>query len=79
MTTVDPAKEERLHQTLGSSFEAVVTEHVEYVVFPSRREALALVEMTPHRSRPARSGLQEHNAIPDRVTVSTLATVYRPR
>ncbi|NUS78673.1 MAG: methyltransferase domain-containing protein, partial [Streptomyces sp.] len=79
MVTVDPVKEQRLHRALAPFFEATVTEQVEYSAALSRADVLNLVAMTPsarhvNRAVPADGGL-----LPGRVTVSVLATAYRPR
>ena len=77
--TVDPAKEQRLHRALTPCFEAVITEQVEYTVPLREPEALDLVGMTPSARHVSRADLREHGLLPDRVTVSVLATAYRPR
>ncbi|MFF9127820.1 methyltransferase domain-containing protein [Streptomyces sp. NPDC014889] len=79
MVTIDPAKEQRLHQALGPFFEAVVTERVEYPVTLSRLDVLDLVAMTPSARHVSRADLNDYGFLPDRVTVSVLATAYRPR
>ncbi|GGM17301.1 ubiquinone biosynthesis protein [Streptomyces fumigatiscleroticus] len=77
--TIDPAKEQRLHRALGPFFEAVVTEQVEYPAALSRPDALDLVAMTPSARHVSRADLDDGGLLPDRVTVSVLATAYRPR
>ncbi|MGW6535499.1 putative RNA methyltransferase [Streptomyces sp. NPDC055051] len=79
MVTVDPAKEQRLHRALTPLFEAVVTEQVEYSVTLSRREVLDLVAMTPRARHVSQADLSDGATLPDRVTVSVLATAYRTR
>ncbi|CAL9563746.1 23S rRNA (guanine(748)-N(1))-methyltransferase [Streptomyces sp. enrichment culture] len=79
MVTVDPAKEQRLHRALEPFFEAVVTERVEYRAILSRPNALDLVAMTPSARHVSRADLDDDGLLPDRVTVSVLATAYRPR
>ncbi|WP_432017151.1 methyltransferase domain-containing protein [Streptomyces hydrogenans] len=79
MVTIDPAKEQRLHRALNPFFEAVVTEQVEYLAVLSRPEVLDLVAMTPSARHVSRADLDEDGLLPDRVTVSVLATAYRPR
>ncbi|MGW6561060.1 methyltransferase domain-containing protein [Streptomyces hydrogenans] len=79
MVTVDPAKEQRLHRALNPFFEAVVTEQVEYLAVLSRPDVLDLVAMTPSARHVSRADLDEDGLLPDRVTVSVLATAYRPR
>ncbi|MEV5147099.1 methyltransferase domain-containing protein [Streptomyces sp. NPDC052727] len=79
MVTVDPAKEERLHRALDPFFEAVVTERVEYTEPLTRQEVLDLVAMTPSARHVSRADVSDDGLLPDQVTVSVLATVYRPR
>ncbi|MCS0635617.1 methyltransferase domain-containing protein [Streptomyces sp. LP05-1] len=79
MVTVDPAKEERLRQTLGPYFEAARTQRVEYVMPLARQQALDLVGMTPSARHLDRAALDAHGPLPGRVTVSVLATAYQPR
>jgi 23S rRNA (guanine745-N1)-methyltransferase len=78
--TVDPAKEQRLHRALGPYFEAAATEQVEYAAPLTGRDVLDLVAMTPSARHLGRA--EQHaadGALPDQVTVSVLATAYRPR
>ncbi|MFE9611482.1 putative RNA methyltransferase [Streptomyces sp. NPDC006012] len=79
MVTVDPAKEQRLHQALDPRFEAVVTEQVEYPMALAGPHALDLVGMTPSARHVSRTDLDDDGLLPDRVTVSVLATAYQPR
>ncbi|MGW1752520.1 methyltransferase domain-containing protein [Streptomyces sp. NPDC002092] len=79
MVTIDPAKEQRLHRALDPFFEAAVTEHVEYPVTLSGRDALDLVAMTPSARHVRRADLNDGSFLPDQVTVSVLATAYRSR
>jgi 23S rRNA (guanine745-N1)-methyltransferase len=79
MVTVDPAKEQRLHRALDPFFGAAVTEHVEYTVPLTTREAQDLVGMTPSARHVSRADLHDDGLLPDQVTVSVLATAYRPR
>nr|BFD80682.1 methyltransferase domain-containing protein [Streptomyces sp. Xyl84] len=79
MVTVDPAKEQRLHRALDPFFEAAVTEQVEYPAHLSRPDALDLVAMTPSARHVSRADLSDGRVLPDQVTVSVLATAYRPR
>ncbi|MET7291100.1 putative RNA methyltransferase [Streptomyces griseoloalbus] len=79
MVTVDPAKEQRLHRALDPFFRAAVTEQVEYTVPLTAREALDLVGMSPSARHVSRADLHEDGRLPDQVTVSVLATAYRPR
>ncbi|MFD8207114.1 methyltransferase domain-containing protein [Streptomyces sp. NPDC059695] len=78
MVTVDPAKEQRLHRALNPFFETVVTEQVEYAVPLTKLDALDLVGMTPSARHVSPADLAG-GVLPDRVTVSVLATAYRPR
>ncbi len=79
MVTVDPAKEQRLHRALDAYFEVVVTERVEYSIALGGLEALNLVGMTPSARHVSRAELDDGGPLPDRVTVSVLATAYKPR
>ncbi|MEU8777057.1 methyltransferase domain-containing protein [Streptomyces sp. NPDC048606] len=79
MVTIDPAKEQRLHRALAPFFEAVVTERVEYSATLSGPDVLDLVAMTPSARHVSRADLDGGGTLPDRVTVSVLATAYRPR
>ncbi|XUM02052.1 methyltransferase domain-containing protein [Streptomyces venezuelae ATCC 10712] len=79
MVAIDPAKEQRLHRALSPFFEAVVTEQVEYTATLSRPEVLDLVAMTPSARHVSRADLNDGGSLPDRVTVSVLATAYRTR
>lgn len=79
MVAIDPVKERRLHRALAPFFEAAVTERVEYSVTLTRLEALDLVAMTPSARHVSRADLDDDGLLPDRVTVSVLATAYRPR
>lgn len=79
MVTVDPAKEQRLHQALGPFFKATLTERVEYPAPLTRPDALDLVAMTPSARHVRRADLGHDGSLPDQVTVSVLATAYRPR
>jgi 23S rRNA (guanine745-N1)-methyltransferase len=79
MVTIDPAKEQRLHRALDPYFEAAVTEQAEYTAPLTRQEALDLVGMTPSARHLSRADLNDGGPLPDQVTVSVLATAYRPR
>ncbi len=75
---VDPAKECRLHRVLAPFFEVVRTERVEYAMTLTMSEAADLLGMTPsarHRSGPEPGD----RASLDEITVSVLASAYRPR
>jgi 23S rRNA (guanine745-N1)-methyltransferase len=79
MVTIDPDKEQRLHRALDPCFEAAVTEQVEYTAPLTRQEALDLVGMTPSARHLSHTDLNDAGPLPDHVTVSVLATAYRPR
>ncbi|MFC9638868.1 methyltransferase type 11 [Streptomyces mirabilis] len=79
MVTIDPTKEQRLHRALDPFFEADVTEQVEYPVTLTRLGALDLVAMTPSARHVSHADLNDDGFLPDHVTVSVLATAYRPR
>ncbi|MEU9556453.1 methyltransferase domain-containing protein [Streptomyces fumanus] len=79
MVTVDPVKEERLHRALDPFFTAAVTEQVEYRAELTREEAMDLVAMTPSARHTSPAASDGAGSLPGRVTVSVLATAYRPR
>ncbi|MGW3981178.1 methyltransferase domain-containing protein [Streptomyces mirabilis] len=79
MVTIDPTKEQRLHRALDPFFEADVTEQVEYPVTLTRLGALDLVAMTPSARHVSHADLNDDGFPPDQVTVSVLATAYRPQ
>ncbi|WP_327320330.1 putative RNA methyltransferase [Streptomyces sp. NBC_01235] len=79
MVTIDPVKEQRLHRAMDPFFEAAVTEQVEYTTPLTKQEALDLVGMTPSARHLSRADLNDDGPLPDQVTVSVLATAYRPR
>ncbi|AIR96095.1 methyltransferase domain-containing protein [Streptomyces glaucescens] len=79
MVTIDPAKEQRLHQALDPFFEGTVTEQVEYTAPLTKLDALDLVTMTPSARHVSRADLNEDGLLPDEVTVSVLASAYQPR
>ncbi|MGY5047206.1 methyltransferase domain-containing protein [Streptomyces sp. 900105755] len=77
--TVDPAKERRLHRALDPYFAVAATEQVEYGADLAGEEALDLLGMTPSARHLSHADLSDEAPLPDRVTVSVLATAYRPR
>ncbi|MFJ2399287.1 methyltransferase domain-containing protein [Streptomyces sp. NPDC087843] len=79
MVAIDPAKEQRLHRALDPFFEPAVTEWVEYPAPLTGLDALDLVAMTPSARHLSRADLTDDGFLPDQVTVSVLATAYRPR
>ncbi|MFG2631742.1 putative RNA methyltransferase [Streptomyces sp. NPDC048473] len=79
MVTIDPFKEQRLHQALDPCFEAAATEQIEYLTSLTGLEALDLVGMTPSARHLSCADLEDAGLLPDQVTVSVLATAYRPR
>ena len=79
MVTVDPAKEQRLHRALAPFFTATDTKQVEYTTPVNGVEAVDLVGMTPSARHLDRVDRDLQASLPDRVTVSVLATAYRPR
>ncbi|MFF0627865.1 putative RNA methyltransferase [Streptomyces sp. NPDC004296] len=79
MVTIDPAKEQRLHRAMDPYFEAVDTEQVEYLMALDGLEALDLVGMTPSARHVSWADLNDDGLLPDRVTVSVLATAYQAR
>ncbi|MFE0646799.1 putative RNA methyltransferase [Streptomyces sp. NPDC058877] len=79
MVAIDPDKEQRLQQALTPYFEAAGTQHVEYTAPLTGQEAIDLVGMTPSARHLTHADLSDHGSLPARVTVSVLATSYRPR
>jgi len=79
MVTVDPDKEERLHQALDPYFEAARTQRVEYTTHLTPQEAVDLVLMTPSARHMTEAELRDEGELPEQVTVSVLATAYRRR
>jgi 23S rRNA (guanine745-N1)-methyltransferase len=80
MITIDPAKEQRLHQALDPFFQAAGTEQIAYATPLTPREALDLVGMTPSARHLNHADLDGHQGcLPEQVTVSVLATAYRAR
>ncbi|MGV9967213.1 putative RNA methyltransferase [Streptomyces olivaceus] len=79
MVTIDPDKERRLHRALGPFFEATGTRRLEYTARLTSQEAVDLVGMTPSARHLGQEDLAGRGALPDRITVSVLATSYRPR
>ncbi|MFI0812660.1 putative RNA methyltransferase [Streptomyces echinatus] len=79
MVTIDPDKERRLQQALDPYFEAAGTQHVEYTAPLTRQEAIDLVGMTPSARHLTHADLSDHVPLPGQVSVSVLATSYRPR
>ncbi|MET9452349.1 putative RNA methyltransferase [Streptomyces cinerochromogenes] len=79
MVRIDPAKEQRLHRALDPYFEAAVTEQVEYTMPATGQAVLDLVGMTPSARHLSLAGLTGDALLPDRITVSVLATAYQPR
>jgi 23S rRNA (guanine745-N1)-methyltransferase len=81
MVGIDPIKEERLHQALDPHFEVIDTERVEYTASLSRGNVLDLLAMTPSARHLSAEDLTRVAAgdLPEEVTVSVLASAYRPR
>jgi 23S rRNA (guanine745-N1)-methyltransferase len=81
MVGIDPEKEERLHRALDPYFEVVDTERIEYTASLTREEAVDLMLMTPSAHHLSAEDLAEveAGALPTEVTVSVLASAYRPR
>jgi 23S rRNA (guanine745-N1)-methyltransferase len=82
MVGIDPVKEERLHRALDPYFKAVDLELIEYVAPLTPGEAVDLILMTPgaRHLEGGDSGDDLASAkLPAEVTVSVLATAYRPR
>lgn len=81
MVGIDPIKEERLHRALDPHFELVETERIEYTAPLAREQVLDLVAMTPTARHLSDDDLARlaAGALPEEVTVSVLASSYRPR
>ncbi|RST23688.1 methyltransferase domain-containing protein [Streptomyces sp. WAC04770] len=79
MVTIDPYKEQRLHQVLNPHFEAVDAQEIEYSASLATQEAVDLVGMTPSARHLQGEDLLQRGVLPLRVTVSVLVTAYRPR
>ncbi|MFJ9245442.1 putative RNA methyltransferase [Streptomyces sp. NPDC101776] len=79
VVTIDPDKEQRLRQALDPYFQAAGTRHVAYTTPLTRQEVIDLIGMTPSARHLTHTDLRGHGPLPDRVTVSVLATAYRPR
>lgn len=79
MVTVDPDKEQRLHQALDPYFASERTQRVEYTTALTRQEAVDLVLMTPSARHVTEAELVGSGDLPGEVTVSVLVTVYRRR
>ncbi|GGM22625.1 putative RNA methyltransferase [Promicromonospora citrea] len=78
MVAVDPDKERRLHAALDPYLVAGPTREVRYTTPLTRQEATDLVLMTPSARHVSAAELSADD-LPDEVTVSVLATVYRRR
>jgi 23S rRNA (guanine745-N1)-methyltransferase len=79
MLAVDPAKEQRLHHALDPLFTATGTEEVSYAAVLAGPRTRDLVAMTPSARHVSRADLGKWGPLPERITVSVLATAYRPR
>jgi len=76
--SVDPAKEDRLRESLEPLLEPVDTRRVEHGIALDRASARDWVTMTPSGRHVDPAALDDV-PLPGRVTVSVLATAYRPR
>jgi 23S rRNA (guanine745-N1)-methyltransferase len=81
MVDIDPDKEERLSRALDPYFEVVGTERIDYTVSLSHDEVVNLILMTPSAHHLSEADLAKVTAepLPTEVTVSVLASAYRPR
>ena len=79
MIAIDPAKERRLCKVLTPLFEVDGTELVEYATSLTGPELPDLVGMTPSARHLDDASPCDSDVVLDQVTVSVLATVYRPR
>lgn len=79
MVAIDPDKEQRLRQALDPYFRATGTRHVDFTTPLTRQEATDLVGMTPSARHLTHTDPIGAGPLPDRITVSVLATAYRPR
>ncbi|MDT7841955.1 methyltransferase domain-containing protein [Streptomyces justiciae] len=79
MVTIDRSKEQRLHRALAPCFEPVDTERVDYPIPLTRTAARDLVAMAPSARHVSDADLDDVGLLPDRLTVSVLATAYQPQ
>jgi 23S rRNA (guanine745-N1)-methyltransferase len=81
MVDIDPDKEERLSRALDPCFEIVGTERIDYTVSLSQDEVVDLILMTPSAHHLSEADLAQVTSepLPTEVTVSVLASAYRPR
>jgi 23S rRNA (guanine745-N1)-methyltransferase len=81
MVDVDPEKEERLARALDPHFEPIETERIAYTASLTHEEAVDLMLMSPSAHHLSADGLAalEPGDLPTEVTVSVLASAYRPR
>jgi 23S rRNA (guanine745-N1)-methyltransferase len=81
MVDVDPDKEERLARALDPYLEALETERITYPAHLSHDDALNLMLMSPSAHHLGAEDLAALDAddLPAEVTVSVLASAYRPR
>jgi 23S rRNA (guanine745-N1)-methyltransferase len=79
MVSIDPEKEERLHRAIDPHFEILGTERIEYKTSLADQEAVDLMLMTPNAHHLSAEDLAEAGPLPTEVTVSVLASAYRPR
>jgi hypothetical protein len=81
MVRVDEAKERRLHESLGGSFEQSASRVVEMVLRLDHPSVEQLVAMTPSARHLDRPELAERIAVladPTDVTLSVAVSVWRP-
>jgi 23S rRNA (guanine745-N1)-methyltransferase len=81
MVDVDPDKEERLNRALDPHFELLAIEPISYTASLTHEEAVDLMLMSPsahHLNAEDLAGI-EAGDLPTEVTVSVLASAYRPR
>jgi 23S rRNA (guanine745-N1)-methyltransferase len=81
MVSIDPEKEDRLHRALDPHFELLDTERIEYTASLTQEKAVDLMLMTPSAHHLSAEDLAEaeDGPLPTEVTVSVLASAYRPR
>ncbi len=78
MVSVDPAKEQRLHQALSPFFDAAATERVEYSAPLTGQQSQDLLDMSPTARHLDRATAPSRPCLGP-VTISVLITEYQPR
>lgn len=79
MISVDPRKEERLHETLDPLFTAGDVRHVQFTLDLDERTGTDLVAMTPSARHVGDGRLDQFLRAVPRVTISVIAGIHRRR